>query len=70
MGRDKGVQHHLLLQLLVHSIYTRWASSIVVRALAYSVEDRSSGPNWNQWLEACSLPTQQQMGIRWKLLGR
>ena len=34
--------------------------------LAYCSEDHGSGPTWNQWLEACSLSTQQQMGTRWK----
>ena len=41
----------------------------MVRALAYCAEDRGSGPTWNQWLEARSLSTQQQMGTRLKHWG-
>ena len=44
-------------------------TSIAVWALAYCTEDHRSGPIKNQWLEAHSLATQQQMGTRWKHWG-
>ena len=36
-------------------MFTKWASSLAVRALTYCAEDHGSGPILSQWLDARSV---------------